>query len=369
MRKIRVGVFFGGRSSEHEISVRSAKSVVKGLDKSKYDIVLVGIDKSGRFFFGEKAIALNMPSASQMLADLEKAKALPALSENAVAALPEKIDDSVSKAVDVVFPILHGPYGEDGTIQGLMRLFDVPFVGAGVLGSAIGMDKDVTKRLLKEAGVPIVKYLAFHRCESKNINYDDVVAKLGETVFVKPANLGSSVGINKVKSRDEFQKAVEKAFLYDNKILIEEFAKGREIECSVLGNEYPKASLPGEIVVKRDFYSYSAKYLDDDGADLKIPADLPKEVVKKVQELAVKAFKILCCEGMARVDFFVNDDSSALVNEINTIPGFTEEISMYPKLWEASGLPYDELLDKLIMLAIDRYNRDKALNANSGLEN
>jgi D-alanine-D-alanine ligase len=359
MKKIRVGVFFGGRSSEHEVSVRSAKSVAKSLNKDKYEAVLVGIGKDGRFFFGEEAISLNMPSASDMLKDLREVIA----ESSAVASvnLPQKIDAGISKAVDVVFPVLHGPYGEDGTIQGLLRSFDAPFVGAGVLGSAIGMDKDVAKRLLRDAGIPIAKHLTFHRCESDEINYESVVSTLGDVVFVKPANLGSSVGISKTKSKEEFQEAVKEAFLYDHKILVEEFVKGREIECAVLGNEYPEASLPGEIVLRREFYSYSAKYLDEDGADLKIPADLPADVVQKIRDLAVKVFKVLCCEGMARVDFFLDENFGILVNEINTIPGFTEEISMYPKLWEASGLPYGELLDRLIELAIARRDRDNAL--------
>jgi D-alanine-D-alanine ligase len=357
MKKLRVGIFFGGRSSEHEVSIRSDKSIIKGLDKSKYDIALVGIDKSGRFYFGEEAIALNMPSASQMLCDLQRESIL-AESSKISANLPEKIDGGISKVVDVVFPVLHGPFGEDGTIQGLLRSFNVPFVGSGVLGSAVGMDKDVTKRLLRDAKIPIAKYLAFYRHEADNIKYENIATELGEIVFIKPANLGSSVGISKVKSKDDFAKAVEEAFLYDNKILIEEFIQGREIECAVLGNEYPEASVLGEIVVKREFYSYSAKYLDEEGADLKIPADLSAEISDKIRETAVKVFKVLRCEGMARVDFFLRNDSEIFLNEINTIPGFTEEISMYPKLWEASRMPYNELLDRLIELAISRHERD-----------
>ncbi|MDR1982761.1 MAG: D-alanine--D-alanine ligase [Holosporaceae bacterium] len=359
MKKIRLGIFFGGRSSEHEISIRSAKSIIKGLDKTKYDIVLVGVDKSGRFYFGEKAISLNMPQASQMLEDLRKNTSTELASVSA--GLPERVDENISGAIDVVFPVFHGPFGEDGTIQGLLQSFNVPYVGAGILGSAIGMDKDVTKRLLRDAGIPSARHLTFYHHESDSIKYDEVTSTLGDIVFVKPANLGSSVGISKVKSKNDFEEAVKTAFLYDNKIIVEEFIKGREIECSVLGNEYPEASIPGEIIIRHDFYSYSAKYLDDNGADLKIPADLPIEISDKIRKMAVRVFKILACDGMARIDFFVKDNFEIFLNEINTIPGFTEEVSMYPKLWEASGIPYEELLDRLINLAISRTKRNNEL--------
>ncbi|MDR0678620.1 MAG: D-alanine--D-alanine ligase [Holosporaceae bacterium] len=361
MKKIRVGVFFGGRSSEHEISIRSATSIVKSLDKDKYDIVLVGTDKQGRFYFGESAIALNMPLASEMLEDLRRIDYISAKSSDTSIGLPEKVDESISRAIDVAFPVFHGPFGEDGTIQGLLQSFNVPYVGAGVLGSAIGMDKDITKRLLRDAGIPSAKHLTFYYHELESIKYNEIISMLGDTIFVKPANLGSSVGVSKVKSKDNFEKALKTAFLYDNKIIVEEFIRGREIECSVLGNEYPEASVLGEIIVKHEFYSYSAKYLSEDGADLKIPADLPVEISDKIRKMAVQVFKILACEGMARIDFFVKDNFEILANEINTIPGFTEEISMYPKLWEASGVPYKELLDRLINLAISRSRRNNKL--------
>jgi D-alanine-D-alanine ligase len=261
-------------------------------------------------------------------------------------------------ALDVVFPILHGPFGEDGTVQGLLKLANLPFVGAGVLGSAVGMDKDVMKRLLRDADVPIGKFLVFQRADK--INFALVKKTLGMPLFVKPANLGSSVGISKVAKPAEFAAAVKEAFRYDNKIIIEEFIKGREIECSVLGNDKPIASLPGEIVVNRDFYSYAAKYLDDQGARLEIPASLPKARIKEVRDLALRAYRALCCEGMARVDFFVQANGRVLVNEINTIPGFTK-ISMYPKMWEATGISYSKLIDRLIQLAIQRHGSEKRL--------
>jgi D-alanine-D-alanine ligase len=259
-----------------------------------------------------------------------------------------------------VFPVLHGPFGEDGTIQGLLKLANLPFVGASVLGSAIGMDKDVMKRLLRDASIPVGRFHAYDRTTADRIQFSHIKKALGQPLFVKPANLGSSVGISKVASRPELEAAVKKAFRFDNKILIEEFIEGREIECSVLGNDDPMASLPGEIVTGHNFYSYEAKYIDDQGSRLEIPAKLPRATVKSVQEIAITTYKTLCCEGMARVDFFVKNDGQVLVNEINTIPGFTQ-ISMYPKMWEASGIPYPKLIDRLIQLALQRFRREQRL--------
>lgn len=262
------------------------------------------------------------------------------------------------RSIDVVFPILHGPFGEDGTIQGLLKLANVPFVGASVLGSAVGMDKDVMKRLLREAEIPIGKFLTF---KEKDIpTYEEAVKNLGLPLFVKPANMGSSVGVSKVREKKDFDKAVWEAFKYDRKILIEEGIKGREIECSVLGNDNPIASIPGEVIPNHDFYSYEAKYIDKDGATLEIPAKLSNEIIKKIQILTVKTFKTLSCEGLGRIDFFLKENGDILVNEINTIPGFTS-ISMYPKLWEASGISYTELIDRLIQLALERFKKEKKL--------
>jgi D-alanine-D-alanine ligase len=353
--KSKVGVFFGGRSSEHEVSVKSAKSIIKSLDKEKYDVIPVGVDKCGCFHFGAEAIVLRMPTAAQMMEDLKQSGVL--AEACCSAELPLKMDPDISKFFDVVFPVFHGTLGEDGAFQGLLRMFDVPFVGAGVLGSAIGMDKDVTKRLLRDAGIRIAQHLTFSWHERDGIVYEDVRAVLGDVIFVKPTSLGSSVGVNKVRSQQDFTRAIDEVFSCDNKVILEEFVDGREIECSVLGNEYPKASLPGEIVLNRDFYSYSAKYLDGDAADLKIPACLPAEIIEEIQQVALKAYKVLCCEGMARVDFFLKNNREVILNEINTIPGFTEEISMYPKLWSVSGLSYPRLLDELIELAISRHQK------------
>lgn len=315
-KKIRVGVLFGGRSSEHEVSLLSAKNVMTALDRKKYRVVPMKIPKSGRF---------DMPALRRF---------------------------------DVVFPVLHGTNGEDGTVQGLLKLLDVPFVGPGVLGSAVGMDKDASKRLLRDAGIPVADFLVFSRGEL--VEPKSVWRRLGRPVFVKPANQGSSVGVSRAKNAAELRQAVHEAFRYDDKILIEEAIAGREIECAVLGNDKPRASVLGEIIPRREFYSYEAKYLDENGAALEIPARLPKRLADQGRALALRAYRTLCLEGMARVDFFLTKNGRFLVNEANTIPGFTA-ISMYPKLWEAGGLSYPMLIDALIRLAIERHGRERGL--------
>ena len=264
--------------------------------------------------------------------------------------------------VDVVFPVLHGPFGEDGTVQGLLKLANLPFVGAGVLGSAVGMDKDVMKRLLRDAGIPVAKFMVFDSASKNDTGFRRLRRQLGLPMFVKPANLGSSVGISKVAGPGEFSRAVKEAFRYDNKILVEESISGREIECAVLGNERPRASVPGEIITGHKFYSYDAKYLDDQGARLVIPAALPAALTRQIQKMSVRVFKILCCSGMARVDFFLRGRDEIFVNEINTIPGFTA-ISMYPKMWRASGLSYSRLIDQLIRLALQTFRAEKRLRS------
>lgn len=358
MPKIRVGILFGGRSAEHEVSLQSAKSIVDAIDKNKYEVVLIGIDKKGRWQLGDASHFLineTNPKLIKLNTSQNDLAVLPYASNTKIIQVVDK--DDVGQ-IDVVFPILHGPYGEDGTMQGLLKLTNIPFVGADVLGSAIGMDKDVMKRLLRDAGIPVAKFRTITR--GYTTTYEEVEKEFGVPFFVKPANLGSSVGVAKVHDKNEFTKALEYAFSFDKKVLIEEFIKGREIECSVLGNENPIASIAGEIVPKHEFYDYDAKYIDEKGAELKIPAALPKGTLQQVQDMAVKAFTALCCEGMARVDFFLTETNKLYVNEINTIPGFTK-ISMYPKLWEASGITYPNLIDRLIQLAIDRHERDKKL--------
>jgi len=351
--KIRVAILFGGRSSEHEVSARSAANVFEALDRTKYDPIMVGIDRDGRWFLGntdrEKIEGISLTQGKGTAVELVRTAAGETLG-----------------AVDVVFPVLHGPFGEDGTVQGLLKLANVPFVGAGVLGSAVGMDKDVMKRLLRDAGLPIGDFVTLHRGRpASNPGFAALAQRLGLPFFVKPANLGSSIGVHKVTDEARFVNALADAFRFDHKVLAEEFIAGREIECSVLGDaDNPIASLPGEVAPQADFYSYEAKYIDENGAILTIPADLPAETAKSVQELSVAAFQALCCEGMARVDFFLRTRGERagelLINEINTIPGFTN-ISMYPKLWEASGLRYSDLMDRLITLALTRFEQDSRL--------
>jgi len=356
-KKLRVALLFGGKSAEHEISLISARNIVAAMDKKKYHIVAIGIDKQGRWHLDEGAILLL--GGDKRKVEFRDAKMATAIMPgNTTTPMVRRSGSKGLSDIDVVFPILHGPFGEDGTVQGLLKLANLPFVGAGVLGSAVGMDKDVMKRLLRDAGINIGKFMAFGRTDK--ISFAKVKRALGMPLFVKPANLGSSVGINKVSKASQFSAAVKEAFRYDTKIVIEEFIAGREIECSVLGNENPIASLPGEIVVNRDFYSYDAKYLDAQGSRLEIPARLPAKVIKEIRQTAIGAYKALCCQGMGRIDFFVQANGRVLVNEINTIPGFTK-ISMYPKMWEATGISYSKLIDRLIALAIRRFRQERRL--------
>ncbi|MEK7520183.1 MAG: D-alanine--D-alanine ligase [Patescibacteria group bacterium] len=354
-KKIKVGVLFGGKSAEHEVSLLSARNVIGALDRKKYEVVPIGISKAGKWVLGETSHRV-FRNKDQKRQTQGREVSLVAQSSGTLVGAHNR--ENYGK-LDVVFPVLHGPYGEDGSIQGLLKLAGVPFVGPDVLGSAVGMDKDVAKRLLRDAGIPVAKFLVFRR-EDVRPNFEKLKRALGIPLFVKPANLGSSVGVSKVRTAREFVRAMRDAFAYDNKILVEEYIRGREIECAVLGNEHPAASVPGEIIPHHEFYSYEAKYLDENGAALKIPAKLPRSTVKNVQQLAVQTFRTLSCEGMARVDFFLTPRGKLYVNEINTIPGFTN-ISMYPKLWEVSGISYSRLIDKLIRLALARHRRDRKL--------
>lgn len=359
-RRLRVAVLFGGKSAEHEISLQSAKNIVEAIDKKKYQVVLIGINKRGQWNLNETSVATRHADSSKPIKALKPAESVVMVPGGKVGQMATLSGHRTVGAVDVVFPVLHGAFGEDGTVQGLLKLANVPFVGAGVLGSAVGMDKDVTKRLLRDAGIRTAKFLVFERSSSGKMDFENVKHRLGLPFFVKPANLGSSVGIHKVKGKRQFEQAVKEAFQYDSKVLVEECIQGREIECSVLGNDHPMASLPGEIITRHEFYSYQAKYLDKRGAVLKVPAKLPAHIIQEIQDLSIKTFEVLCCEGMARVDFFLRDDKEVIVSEINTIPGFTK-ISMYPKLWEASGISYTELIDRLIQLALDRFRREAKL--------
>jgi D-alanine-D-alanine ligase len=347
-KRLRVGVLFGGRSGEHEVSLASAASVIRGMDPDKYEPVPIGITKDGHWLVGEGAI--------KMLPEVLKGGRRVMLTADPTEAALIPLDRGAgAQRLDVFFPVMHGTFGEDGTIQGLLDLAGLPYVGAGVLGSAIGMDKDVSKRLCEAAGIPVVPWYTFHRWQWEQ-NPAVVKAAIEEKflypVFVKPATLGSSVGMTKVHSAEELGPALDLACEYGMKILVEKAVSAREIEVSVLGNHQPQASIPGEIVPHREFYDYTAKYLED-GTQLLIPADLKPVQSKKIQELAVNAFRTLELSGMARVDFFLEKAGGKLyLNEVNTIPGFTS-ISMYPKLWEASGIGFRELIDRLITLAFE----------------
>jgi D-alanine-D-alanine ligase len=334
-RRTRVAVLLGGRSSEHEISLESARSVLAALDPDRYETVTVEIGRDGRWELGTGTDGGSV------------AETLPVPTSKVPATLGE---------VDVVFPVLHGPFGEDGTVQGLLELAGVPYVGAGVLGSALAMDKDVFKAVMRDRGVPVTKNITLRQGQAPENPF-------GYPVFVKPARLGSSVGISKVEREQDLAAAVDLAFRHDEKVLVEEFVEGIEVECGVLGNEEPFASLPGEIVSHgfegADWYDYSAKY-DEGGMDLVVPPKIDQAAIARVQELSVRAFVGGECEGMARVDFFVRPDGEVLLNELNTIPGFTAT-SVYAKLFEASGISYPELVDRLVQLALERHERRSRL--------
>jgi D-alanine-D-alanine ligase len=360
MSKTRVALLFGGKSAEHEVSLQSAKNVFESIDRNKYDVLLIGIDHDGKWHLNDAERFLideNDPGHIRLDPGKGSLALVPGESEQKLVDLNQP---DLIGGIDVVFPILHGPLGEDGTVQGLLRLADIPFVGSGVLGSAISMDKVIMKRLFEQAGIPHARFMSCRFENRHGLNYDQIPETLGTPFFIKPANMGSSVGINKVHNPEEFERAVSDAFLYDNLIIIEENIEAREIECSVLGNEKPIVSVTGEVLPSHEFYDYDAKYIDDKGASFDIPARLPVDVAKEIQNLALQSFQILNCNGMARVDFFVTADEKIYVNELNTIPGFTR-ISMYPKLWEASGISYTELIDRLIQLALEKYTRENRL--------
>jgi len=394
MKKLRVGILFGGRSGEHEVSLLSAASVFKAIDKNKFEVVPIGITKEGHWVTAadaerllkgefahhdEKHLRAGDPEATSAAAVLARGEAVvvppePQQHGSSLSVFQTGASDhaltrrAADRAinVDVIFPVLHGTFGEDGTIQGLLELANMPYVGAGVLGSAAGMDKDIMKSLFRAAGLPIVKHVTILRSDweagPKKVE-KQIESKVKYPVFVKPANLGSSVGISKAHDRKELGPAIAEAAKFDRKIVIEQGVggnkqKAREIECSVLGNDKPQASVPGEIVPSKEFYDYDAKYLDE-GSQLIIPAKLSKSETKNVQQLAIGAFKAVDCSGLARVDFLMEPKSRKIyLNEINTMPGFTS-ISMYPKLWAASGVSYPELIEKLIQLGMERHEEKK----------
>lgn len=377
MSKTRVIILFGGRSAEHEVSILSARNVYLALDKSRFEPLLIGIDKQGRWRVEPAETLLNAQGDPRLLRLVGTGAEVPVPVRpqgGQSAAIDTRAGGGGTAALsilghdDVVFPVLHGTYGEDGTVQGLLELADVAYVGPGPLGSAVGMDKDIAKRLLAQAGIPVVPWQMVTRTAlgKRGEALVDEVATLGFPLFVKPANAGSSVGVTRVQDRAGILPALQSALSYDTKALCEAGIDAREIECAVLGNDEPEASLPGEVVVTHadGFYSYEAKYVDPTGSHVRVPADIPAEVAARVRLLAVRTFAALELAGLARVDFFLDRKSAALyVNEVNTMPGFTA-ISMYPKMWEASGLPPQALISRLIDLAIERRRTRRALITN-----
>ncbi|MCE9600407.1 MAG: D-alanine--D-alanine ligase [Spirochaetia bacterium] len=344
--KIRLGIVFGGKSAEHEVSIRSAANVVRAVDTVKYDLLFFGIDRKGGWHLtdAEMLKVSEVPSGQGKGGDyaaLTLAGVLPALG-----------------SCDAIFPVLHGPCGEDGTVQGLFRLIDVPFVGADVLGSAVGMDKCAMKRLLSNANIPIGRYASFRNENEALESYSEMVAKLGNTLFIKPSAQGSSIGVSRVQTAEEYRAAVIDAFQYDDVILVEEAITGREIECAVLGDREVITSLCGEIIPRGGFYSYENKYIDENGAAFEKPAKISLEISDRMRKMAMDTFVALDCSGLARVDFFLKEDGSIFVNEINTLPGFTS-ISMYPQLFEISGVRTNELIDRLVSIARQRHARQR----------
>ena len=360
--KKTVGVLYGGKSGEHEVSRCSAASVFSSIDRARFDVVAIGVDRDGRWYPQEPASFTEDPAFGRVLELKKQGTWLVSHFASGDRLVMHETGSGRTVAVDVVFPIIHGTNGEDGTLQGLLELASVPYVGPGVLGSSAGMDKDCTKRLLLEQGIPVVPWITVSRLEWKT-GTDAILAKIdaeiGYPFFVKPANAGSSVGIHKVKDRASAAEKIADSLRYDTKVLIEKSVSCREIECAVLGNELPRASVLGEIIPSHEFYSYEAKYIDAEGAKLAIPAPLDSEYAGKIRADAVKAFKALYLEGLSRIDFFVEKDTGRYyLNEVNTLPGFTS-ISMYPKLWEQSGLPYGALLSELLELAFARHAERK----------
>ena len=362
MKKLRVGVVFGGKSAEHEVSLQSAKNIVEAMDKDRFEVVLLGIDKQGQWHVndannyllnaGDPAhIALN-PSDTR-LAQIPGQAEQPLINADNGAPLPH---------IDVIFPIVHGTLGEDGSLQGMLRMANLPFVGSDVLGSAACMDKDVTKRLLRDAGLNIAPFITLTRANREKYSFNDVKTTLGLPLFVKPANQGSSVGVSKVTTDAQYEAAVRLAFEFDHKVVVEKGIVGREIECAVLGNDEPEASTCGEIVLNSEFYAYDTKYIDDNGARVVVPAEIDPAVNDAIRQIAVQAYQTLGCAGMARVDVFLTPENEVIINEINTLPGFTN-ISMYPKLWQASGISYTALISRLIDLALARHQADSALKS------
>jgi|TARA_B100001964_G_scaffold186217_1_gene206775 D-alanine-D-alanine ligase len=358
--KMRIGILFGGRSGEHEVSLRSARSVLQAIDREKYSVSLIGITKNGRWIGGENPLAA-LEDGDEAIERCPDTILLIDPVDNSLIQISRNSNDETiyinkTEDLDVIFPVLHGSFGEDGAVQGLFELADIPYVGSGLVGSSVGMDKGVFKSVMCSAGLPVLPSMTVNRSEYRSntaIMVDRIIRKLTLPVFIKPANLGSSVGITKANNIGELKSGLDEASKWDRRIVIEEGVNAREIEVSVLGNDDPQVSIAGEVVPQRDFYDYDAKYVSDD-SELLIPAPISPDQLVRIQEMAIAAYKAVDCSGMARVDFLLDKSSGKVwINELNTIPGFTK-ISMYPKLWQASGIEYPELIDKLIELALER---------------
>lgn len=357
--KSRLAILFGGKSAEHEISLLSATNIYNAIDTEKFEKTLLGVDRKGSWRYNttytDREIDLTkndyFATAAHVYLKEKDGKLLIINEEN----------NEVVNTIDVVFPIIHGTYGEDGTLQGILKTLNIPYVGADVVGSSVGMDKDMAKRIWRDSNIAIADFFTLYKHNPSEVSYDTIISKFGLPIFVKPANAGSSVGVTKVTNEKEYAAALATAFRFDNKILVEQAIVGKEVECAILGNmEDVQASIIGEIVPTIDFYSYEAKYLNANGAKTKIPADILPDISDLIRKEAIKAFRAIGCEGLSRVDFFLQEDNTFVLNEINTLPGFTA-ISMYPKLWEATGIGYADLITKLASLAIARHKRDNAL--------
>lgn len=347
-KKLTVAILYGGKSVEHEISIRSAKNVVSHIDNNLFSLVLLGISKKGSWYLVksiEEEITLGTPVSIKLDASN------PYIIEN---------HSGSTIKIDVVFPILHGTDGEDGSIQGLFTSLNLPVVGSGVLGSAISMDKIISKKILIECGVPVATYLEFDKANKDTINYEEIIAKIGLPFMIKSAALGSSVGISMIKSQEDFIRSLEESFKYGDKVIVEQFIKGRELECAVMGNEQPKATIPGEIIMIKnyDFYTYEAKYLDEQAIEIRLPAELDKSKIEEVRKVSIMAYRALRCEDYARVDLFITEQGKIIVNEINTIPGFTSA-SMFPMMWQSMGLSFKDMISELINLCLSRYEASK----------
>lgn len=353
-QKLKVGIVFGGRSAEHQVSLQSAKSIIDAIDQDKYEPVLIGITTDGQWLINESTDCLLNASDPKTIELTKSGLPVALIPSNAKGEVIPTQSTATLSNIDVLFPVLHGPYGEDGSIQGLAKLANIPCVGSGIIGSAVGMDKDFTKRILMLAGLNVADYALVRNGKLTDTLIADIEDRLQYPVFVKPANMGSSIGVSKADNRDALIEAVANASKFDRKVLVEAAIIGREIECAVLGNDEPQASVCGEIVSNHQFYDYDSKYIEADGAVLSIPADISEQSSKNIQAISKQVFTTLECRGLTRVDVFLTPDDEVYINEVNTIPGFTN-ISMYPKLWEVSGIHYPELIDQLIQLAIEDF--------------